>query len=96
MVTEATPNQYITNKYQWNKISSWAHKKEILHNRVEQLGRWVPFSIFYSILNIVTDSALKRMESLPTMDDPDDECNKWRSLIIKTFGISRYKGKRKY
>ena len=47
---------------------------EILHNRDEQLGRWVQhFSLLYSKQNIVTDAALKHMESLPTMDDLDSE-----------------------
>ena len=47
---------------------------EILHSRDEQLGRWVQhFSLLYSKQNVVTDAALQHMESLPTMDDLDNE-----------------------
>ena len=43
---------------------------EILHNRDEQLGRWVQHvSLLYSRQNVVTDAALQHMESLPTMDN---------------------------
>ena len=47
---------------------------EILHSRDEQLGRWVQhFSLLYSRQNVVTDVALQHMESLPMMDDLDNE-----------------------
>ena len=48
--------------------------EEVLHGRDEQLGRWVQhFSLLYSRQNVVTDAALQQMESLPTMDDLDNE-----------------------
>ena len=47
---------------------------EILNSRDKQLGRWVQhFSLLYSRQNVVTDDTLQHMESLPTMDDLDND-----------------------
>ena len=47
---------------------------EVLYSRDELLGRWVQhFSLLYSRHNVVSDAALQHMESLPTMDDLDNE-----------------------
>ena len=46
--------------------------REIIYNRDDQLSRWVQhFYFLYYKQNIVTDTALKHIESLPTMDDLD-------------------------
>ena len=57
-----------------NAVARSSVIKEILHNRDEQLGRWVQqFCLLYSKHNIVTYAALKYTESLPTIDDLDSE-----------------------
>ena len=47
---------------------------KILHNRDEQLGKWVQHvTLLYSRRNVVADAELQQMESLTTMDDLDNE-----------------------
>lgn len=47
---------------------------EILHNKDDQLGRWVQhFSFLYFKQNTVTDAALKHKKNLLTIDDLDTE-----------------------
>ena len=51
-----------------------ATEEILLHSRGEQLGRRVQqFYLLYSRQNVITDAALQNMESLPTMDDLDNE-----------------------
>ena len=48
-------------------ITSTSSTGKILHNRDEQLGRWVQyFSLLKYKHNIVTDASLKHMKSLQT------------------------------